>query len=194
MTTYSNIDPTIDEQFPHPGQDNDSQVFRDNFTKIKSSLTNAKSEIEQFLNHGVRDDSATTDLNGNTLSNAVLTKTTEKIYNFTAALTAQFDVDFNNGPYQLAQVGANVSVNLINFPSGQTATKNGRVTLHLTSTGTSKTVTFTSTNGTFLKYDENFPHSGNTKQLTVASDTNPVIVEIWKFKDTFYLKYIGTFA
>lgn len=194
MTNYSSIDPTIDEQFPHPGQDNDSQVFRDNFTKIKSSLTSAKSEIEQFLNHGVRDDTAVTNLNGNTLTNAVLTKTTEKIYNFTAALTAQFDVDFNNGPYQLAQVDANVSVNLINFPNDQTATKNGRVTLHLTSTGTSKTVTFTSTNGTFLKYDENFPHLGNTKQLTVASSTNPVIVEIWKFKDTFFLKYIGTFA
>ena len=200
--TDSTINPNINEQFPYPGVDNDTQVFRDNFTTIKSSLTSAKSEIEQFLNHGVRSDVEVANFNGNTVSNAVLTTTTEKIYNFNALLTTQFDVDFNNGPYQVAQVGADLNINLVNFPSDQTPVKNGRVTLHLTSNGIHNTVSFTSTNGTSIKYDENFPRiddstlAGPTtlRHLGVTSTTNPVIVEIWKFKDTFYIKYIGFFS
>lgn len=200
--TASAINPNINENFPVPGVDNDTQIFRDNFTTIKASLTSAKSEMEQFLNHGVRDDTAVTNLNGNTLTNAVLTKTTEQIYNFNALLTAQFDVDFNNGPYQLAQVGADLNINLVNFPSDQTASKNGRVILHLTANDSHHTVSFTSTNGTLIKYDENFPRiddstlAGPTtvRHLGVTSSSNPVIVEIWKFKDTFFIKYIGFFS
>lgn len=199
--TDSAINPNINEQFPYPGVDNDTQVFRDNFATIKSSLTSAKTEIEQFLNHGVRSDSVLTNLNGNTVSNAVLTATTEKIYNFNALLTTQFDVDFNNGPYQIAQIGADLNINLINFPSDTTPTKNGRVTLHLTANNSHHTVSFTSTNGTTIKYDENFPRIDDStvgpstlRHLGVTSQTNPVIVEIWKFKDTVFIKYIGFFS
>lgn len=193
--TDSTINPNINEFFPYSGVDNDIQVFRDNFATIKSSLTNAKSEIEQFLNHGVRSDVATTDLNGNILSNAVLTKTTEKVYQFNGLLTTQFDVDFNNGPYQLAQVGADLQINLINFPNDQVPSKSGRIMLHLTSNETYHHVTFTSTNGALIKYDDKFP-MGNygVNTVGVSGSSTPVIVEIWKFKDTFYVKYIGMFS
>ena len=36
---------SINENFPVAGQDNDTQVFRDNFDTIKTSLRNAKDEI-----------------------------------------------------------------------------------------------------------------------------------------------------
>jgi hypothetical protein len=201
--TDSAINPNINEQFPAPGVENDSQVFRDNFATIKSSLTSAKSEIEQFLNHGVRDDTASTDLNGNILTNVVLNTTAEKIYNFTALITDQFDVDYANGPYQIAQVGADININLVNFPSDATPTKNGKVTLHLTSyLGKHNIVTFTTTNGNLIKYDEHFPIDDDStitgqakiRRLGVASATNPTIVEIWKFKDVFFVKYIGFFS
>jgi len=35
----------IDENFPIAGQDNDTQVFRDNFDSIKQALRIAKEEI-----------------------------------------------------------------------------------------------------------------------------------------------------
>jgi hypothetical protein len=202
--TNSAINFNINEQFPTPGVENDSQVFRDNFSTIKTSLASAKTEIEQFLNHGIRDDVEFSDFNGNTITNAVLTKASEKIYDFTALLTAQFDVDFNNGPYQTARVGADVNIQLVNFPSDNTT--NGRVTLHLTSNGLHNMVTFISNNGNLIKFDENFPHIDDSTlgdstlsqsihpHLGVTSASNPVIVEIWKFKDTFYIKYIGFFS
>ena len=36
---------SINENFPVAGQDNDTQVFRDNFDTIKTSLRNASTEI-----------------------------------------------------------------------------------------------------------------------------------------------------
>lgn len=199
--TNSAIITNINENFPVPGVDNDTQVFRDNFATIKTSLTSAKAELTDLLTHAARKDDAVNDLNGNVISNAVLTKTSEKVYNFNASLTAQFDVDFNNGPYQLAEIGTDVNVNLVNFPTG--STKNGRVTLHLTSTSSHHNmVTFTSTNGTSIKFDENFPRVDDStlpgpthvRHLAVTSATNPVIVEIWKFDTAYFIKYIGFFS
>lgn len=43
----SNIDyASINENFPLAGVDNDTQVFRENFTKIKNNFEFAKTEIE----------------------------------------------------------------------------------------------------------------------------------------------------
>ena len=39
----------IDEEFPVPGQDNDSQGFRDNFSQIKTGLETAKLELTDLL-------------------------------------------------------------------------------------------------------------------------------------------------
>ena len=39
---------SINENFPVAGQDNDTQVFRDNFDTIKTSLRYAKEELEIF--------------------------------------------------------------------------------------------------------------------------------------------------
>ena len=39
---------SINENFPVAGQDNDTQVFRDNFDTIKTSLRYAKEELEVF--------------------------------------------------------------------------------------------------------------------------------------------------
>ena len=39
---------TINENFPIAGEDNDSQVFRDNFTTIKNSFATAKTEIDDI--------------------------------------------------------------------------------------------------------------------------------------------------
>lgn len=191
----------IDENFPYAGQDNDSQVFRDNFKNIKDNLTSAKTDIDALLLHSIRDDKDTNDFNGHTISNAVITKSTEKVFDFTALQSTNFTVDFNNGPYQLIKIGADVTITLTNFPNDTTPTKNGRVTLHLTSNDSHNAVSFTATNGNSIKYDENYPRIDDStigqstiRHLGVTSSTNPTIVEIWKFKDTFFIKYIGFFS
>lgn len=52
ITNYSNV---INAQFPVPGQDNDTQGFRDNFGNIQNALTAAASEITdlQVTNIGI---------------------------------------------------------------------------------------------------------------------------------------------
>ena len=45
---------SINENFPVPGQDNDTQVFRDNFDTIKQSLRIAGEEITDLEDNGAR--------------------------------------------------------------------------------------------------------------------------------------------
>jgi hypothetical protein len=44
-STLTNYSKNIDTTFPVPGQDNDTQGFRDNFIAIKNSLDTAAAEI-----------------------------------------------------------------------------------------------------------------------------------------------------
>jgi hypothetical protein len=44
-STLTNYSENIDTTFPVPGQDNDTQGFRDNFIAIKNSLDTAAAEI-----------------------------------------------------------------------------------------------------------------------------------------------------
>ena len=51
MTSLINF-AAINENFPVAGQDNDTQVFRDNFDTIKTNFSAAKTEIEDLQNAG----------------------------------------------------------------------------------------------------------------------------------------------
>ena len=50
-STITNYSSTIDTTFPVPGQDNDTQGFRDNFIAVKNGLETAATEISaiQFI-------------------------------------------------------------------------------------------------------------------------------------------------
>ncbi len=54
ITTSSSINSNINDNFPVAGQDNDTQVFRDNFNTIKTSLASAKTEINEVLGAAAR--------------------------------------------------------------------------------------------------------------------------------------------
>ena len=75
----SNINTTtIDDTYPVPGQDNDSQGFRDNFSQIKTQLDTASSEITTIqTNQAVTN--ATTNFNGHDIQNAILIDVGHKV-------------------------------------------------------------------------------------------------------------------
>lgn len=54
-STLTNYSTNIDTSFPVPGQDNDTQGFRDNFIAIKNSLETAAAEISdvQIIQTGI---------------------------------------------------------------------------------------------------------------------------------------------
>jgi hypothetical protein len=198
--TDSAINPiNINAEFPYPGVDNDSQVFRDNFAIIKSGLTSAKSELADLLTHAARKDDPVNNLNGNVLSNAVFKQTAEYRHEITGLQTSNFDVDYANGIYQTVQIGADLTINLVNFPRDTTDTKKvGKLKLHMAADSITRKVQFTATNAV-IKYNENFPFVDSFK-LSIAGSTTkePTIVDAWQVNDgtstpTIYLKYDGRY-
>jgi len=183
----------INENFPVAGQDNDTQVFRDNFDSIKNNFREAKTEIEDLQDNVARTDT-TSDFNYNiittvTLQDAVLLK---RDYG-AAIVAATQEVSFKQALYHIIKFGANCAIQLIDFPTAEVDALGvgscGKITLELYGDGTARTLTFTPTGTTVFK-KLNFPGT-----LTVTSATNPVIIEVWQHdSNTIFLNYLGQFS
>ena len=186
---------SINENFPVAGQDNDTQVFRDNFDTIKTSLRYAKEELEVFQDSatGAARLNQSNDFNQNVISNAVLQGNRDRLFDGENYNAATLDVNYTNGAYQIYKfgtIGSNVEINFLEFPENETPPGVGKVTLELYSDGSSKTITFKSIGGLVYKKNTSFPGTP-----TVASTTNPVIIEVWRYKSgTIFLNYLGVFA
>ena len=197
---------SINENFPVPGQDNDTQVFRDNFDTIKNSLRLAKDEISVIQNTasrvGVQDSpdgpitATTNDFNLSTIENAVASTIREKKWNYGNVTVNEQLVDFENGHYQIIKiVNTNINLTFTNFPGDPAVTDPetgaGRIRLEIYADNTIRTITFTQPGGVTVKRS-GFPGA----IFTHSSATNPVILEIWRHKtttDNIYIRYIGVF-
>ena len=181
----------INENFPVAGQDNDTQVFRDNFDTIKTNFNYAKTEIEDLQDNVLRSDQDN-DLNGNNIQNAAFQNNVEVIVPMGGSITSgTIPIEFGSGSYQSFVVGNNSDLELAGFPSSGTTV--GKVTLELYSDGETRQLTFMMSDAATVK-KQGFPSVEGSHDFEVSSDTNPVIVEIWRHSAGFYLaKYIGTF-
>lgn len=192
----SNINYTsINENFPVAGQDNDTQVFRDNFDTIKTSLRNASTEITDLQDNSARKDDDN-DFALNVVQRAVFQNTRDQKFDG-SNVTVNTTVDYENGPYQIFRVGANVAFSFLNLPGDPSIVPTettpigvGKITLELYSDGSSRTVTFTTSGGTVIKKNSSFPGV-----LTLTSADDPVFVEVWRHSsEVIYMNYLGTFA
>ena len=185
---------SINENFPVAGQDNDTQVFRDNFDTIKTSLRYAKEELEVFQNSttGAARLNQSNNFNQNIISNAVLQGNRDALFDGGNYAAPTLDVTYTNGAYQIYKFGANVEINFLEFPENETPAGVGKVTLELYSDGSSKTITFKSIGGLVYKKNAALISLGT---LTLTSATNPVILEVWRYKSaTIFLNYVGVFT
>ena len=192
MTSLINF-AAINENFPVAGQDNDTQVFRDNFDTIKTNFLEAKTEIEDLQDNVARTDAAS-DFNYNivttvTLQDAVLLK---RDYG-AAIVAATQEVSFKQALYHVIKFGANCAIGLIDFPVTEVDALGvgscGKITLELYGDSSARTLTFTPSGSTVFK-KLNFPGT-----LTVTSATNPVIIEVWQHDvSTIFLNYLGQFS
>jgi hypothetical protein len=184
----------INENFPVAGQDNDTQVFRDNFDTIKTNFSTAKTEITDL-----QDNAARTDEDNDFLYNVVGSLTLQDAYlrkkDYGAAIVAGTqDVSFKQAMYHVIKLGANTSLSFSEFPTGAVDITGlgqiGKATLELYGDGTTRTITFTTTGGTVIKKSPGFPGS-----VTVTSDTNPVIIEVWQHSDAvIWMNYLGLYS
>ena len=193
MTSLINF-AAINQNFPVAGQDNDTQVFRDNFDTIKTNFSAAKTEIEDLQDNVARTD-VDSDFNYNvataiTLQDAYFRK---KDYGATIIVGTQ-EVSFKQAMYHIIKFGTNCAIELTEFPTAAVDVTGlgqvGKATLELYGDGTARTITFTLTGSTVLKKSPGFPGS-----LTVTSATNPVIIEVWQHsEDIIFLNYLGAYS
>ena len=193
MTSLINF-AAINENFPVAGQDNDTQVFRDNFDTIKTNFSAAKTEITDL-----QDNAARTDQDNDFLYNVVGSLTLQDAYlrkkDYGAAIVAGTqDISFKQAMYHVVKFGANTSLSFSEFPTAAVDITGlgqiGKATLELYGDGTARTITFVTSGGTVLKKSPGFPGS-----VTVTSTTNPVIIEVWQHSATvIWLNYLGLFS
>ena len=193
MTSLINF-AAINENFPVAGQDNDTQVFRDNFDTIKTNFSAAKTEITDL-----QDNAARTDEDNDFLYNIVGSVTLQDAYlrkkDYGAAIIAGTqDISFKQAMYHVVKFGANTSLSFSEFPTGAVDATGlgqiGKATLELYGDGTARTITFNTSGGTVIKKSPGFPGS-----VTVTSATNPVIIEVWQHSATvIFLNYLGLYS
>ncbi len=193
MTSLINF-AAINENFPVAGQDNDTQVFRDNFDTIKTNFSAAKTEITDL-----QDNAARTDQDNDFLYNVVGSLTLQDAYlrkkDYGAAIVAGTqDISFKQAMYHVIKLGADTSLSFSEFPTGAVDATGlgqiGKATLELYGDGTLRTITITTSGATVLKKSPGFPGS-----ITVTSATNPVIIEVWQHSATvIWLNYLGLYS
>ena len=193
---------SINENFPVAGVDNDTQVFRDNFDSIKTGLSTAKTEITDLQDNVLRSDTSN-DLNGNIIQNAKFQTNSDVVLEgqvFDSG-TNTFTLDFENGPYQIFTISnSNFTFDFLNFPTD--GTKVSKIMIELYSLdGNPKTINFSLSGSGADAIKKN----GFSLPITVTSQTNPTILEIWRHgyarttvgaasTDNFYIINHGSFS
>jgi len=185
----------INEQFPVAGVDNESQGFRDNFSAIKDTLIQAKSDISDLQESRLDISSPSTDLSSNTIENVNLKSATFE-FNAGGNVVASQNVSYDAGSYHvytLAKVGPSsgdpIELTLSGLPA---AGKLAVIRVHLYGNGVEQWFSFNSENESVTFYkDPSWPAT-----LSVTSATLPKIFEFWTWDGglTIYGQYLGAFT
>lgn len=186
---------SINENFPVPGQDNDTQVFRDNFDTIKDSLRLAKVEITDLQDNVARKDEEN-DFALYNIRRAVFQECRDEKWEY-GERNGEVGIDFLQGPYQTIKIAGGVA-NLVfqNFPGDPliptvTSLKGvGSVLLEIIGDNVERIITFTQPAGTVVK-KSGFP----SPVFSVTSQDDPVFIEVWRHRsEVIYVRYIGQFV
>ena len=201
----------LDTAFPVPGQDNDSQGFRDNFTVIDNNFTSTKARLEDLEANAVRIDrdpgissfettNVFVELSGGSgtarLINPTLQSHREVKYDVGDVITnatIRFSGD-QAGSYQTIVMTGDTELT-INAASAPDSGFYQKVILHITATGSTRNLTWD--NGVTIKFDtesEGFWHRDDTRVSSIpVGDVH--IIELWTYQGstTYFAKYVGSF-
>jgi hypothetical protein len=134
---------TIDSNFPIPGQDNDTQGFRDNFTAITKALSTASSEITDIqVNYASLQQN--NNFNTNEIQNAIFRDVGYLVQDNGAVTNDQaVAINYLQGSYQKYAIASTGTTNfsVVNWPSSGVAAS---VRVQVQSTSTSSMIFFSS--------------------------------------------------
>ena len=191
----------LDTEFPVPGQDNDSQGFRDNFTVINDNFSASKARLEDLETYTVRNEANNTFLplgTGGTarLINPTLQNQTEVKYDIGDVATTA-TINFSGaeaGNYQTIVLTDDTEIT-IDAATVHDSGYYGKITLHITATGSTHSLTWD--NSLTIKFDNDSEDFWNRDTTSISTITvGPVhIIELWTYQGstTYYAKYVGSF-
>jgi hypothetical protein len=182
---------TIDTSYPVPGQDNDSQGFRENFAAIDAKFIQADSEITALETNAVLVNNAENDLQGTLIFNGQY----NRLYGISYApvSSAERTISLLNGALQSFTCSTDDAVYAFdNWPDPE---QYAVVRVHFKSNGSLVHITLGTSGGGTIHYDADFPLVSTTPTLTLTANANPQVIEAWSFDngDNVYVKYLGTF-
>lgn len=180
---------SIDADYPRAGQDNDSQGFRDNFTKIKTELTNAQADLTALDTNTVKNNDAITNMQGNTINNVVITQGSQKFYSGGVLSSAGVrPVSYEIATYHSYTINSTgITLQLADWPASG---KYAEVLVELRGRGVADSVTFDTENSGSIKVATGFAHPA-----TIDSNVHPYIYRFWTIDggQTVYGEYKGEF-
>ena len=188
MTTTSSVYYNrINTGYPQAGKDNDSQIFRDNFTNIRQALQ-ATDEVVDSLRLGLVTSTASSDFNFNTVKRVNLENHSFTVNNDDTVRSQTVTVNYAKGNYQKFKVApGSTSFTISNWPTLVNSTTNtvlgGRIVISITPD---------SENSTTL----NFPNCvtiGETVLPYEVNSTSTVFFEAWSDDSgsTIYINKVG---
>ena len=198
MTSQINIIANIDTDYPKPGQDNDSQGFRDNFTSINTKFSQADIEISDLQNRALfnsneNNDPIVNNLNGSTISNGLYKTFYGVTRNAGEILSGTTDIDLENGHLQLFTLTSNATLRFSNWPAdGQYA----KIRVHLRSNGAGTwTPTLATESGGDIFYAGGFP-SLALDPTGISAVRKQKVIEAWTFNAgaTVFVRYLGEYG
>lgn len=210
MTSQINFD-AIDITFPVPGQDNDSNGFRQNFAAIQSGLEKAKLEItdlqdKSLLKETLGTDTATVanDLLGSTIKNGLYNNFNglvpdDGLTTFTGSQHTIHvsGINENAGALQVFQISQDSLITFANWNVEPVQFSSMRI--HLLSNGTSPWNVQFSNNGGTVVFDQANGIIDQTVTLTgyTPGVTDPVhtVVDAWTYDgDTVFMRVLGNYT
>lgn len=190
----------IDEFFPVAGVDNESQGFRDNFSAIKDTLVQIKSDVEDIQETRLDITSLATDLNGNTITNFILSNSAESTYTAPNTSSSQ-EVNFELGSYTTVTLttppgdvdyNSPVELEMTTWPE----TGYAKMRIHVYGRGEGYRIPFTfigqgAAQQSVIKVEEGWP-----TVLDIESSSEPMVFEFWTTDagNNVFGKYLGEFS
>lgn len=165
ITNYSN---QINIGFPVAGQDNDSQGFRTNFTKIQTALSVADDEITNLQLNAVNL-SATNDFGTNVIKRAAL-QNSSLVVNDGGSVAGAVNVNYALGSYQQFSVSSGTYLfTVINWPP--VSAQCGTIRLELTPT---------TADGVIVDFGAaSVVNVGTTPLPATYTQTTPMLWDLW---------------
>jgi hypothetical protein len=191
----------INENYPVAGQDNNSQGFRDNFSVIKNSFEDAKTEIEDLQDNGARTDQDN-EFSYNKIIKPTLVAPAILAYPGKEISAGLAEVSLDLGSYHQFDITTSGTIDLAGWPNvNDGVDKIGRIVVELTldSGASTSTIEFTSENsGTIKRETSSVWESASTAtSAKVELDTPGVarVFEFWSYDNgaSVYAKHIGDF-